>query len=399
MKRRQLLASGGIALATGIAGCSASGNGGDSGSNEGSNASPNDSSTANASTGSGAQSIAGTTITEWPPAEYEDSINVWNWYTEWRDVAVERFVKEYDGIEDYTVDSYNNPGQFYAQIQQSHSIDSIGSTGEYTQRMMANDLAEPLPIDTMKNYENVQQEYKDVTESTYADEDGVYGLPNVIGLNPVIAYRDDHFDSPPSSWDILWDEGLAGNILMLDRDYILMQIAALYTDQDPHDPDDWNELEEVLIQQRDLNEAYYQNHDTAQQLLGSENATVGAAVNNSALQGYDTVDETIRYTVPNEGTLYSIDQQVVPTGSPHPVAGVMFTDFAMSRESVEILWNESYAISSHKDAFDIIEEIEDNSELAELARFKDDWDLSERQPLSDEVRQRTADLYTKVMGA
>ncbi|MDS0261139.1 extracellular solute-binding protein [Haloarcula sp. S1CR25-12] len=373
MKRRELLGTSAAALIGGIAGCGGG--------------------------GSGANSLNIADIEEWPPAEYENEINVWNWYTGWRDVITERFMEEYPGVENANLDSYNNPGQFYAQIQSSHSIDSIGSTGEYTQRMMANDLAEPLPIDMMPNYENVADQYKEVTESTYADEGGVYGLPNVIVAMPVIAYRDDYFDSPPSSFDVFWDEDLAGNILMWDRDYILMQTAALYTGQDPHNPSDWDELREVLIQQKDLNEAYYQNHDTAQQLLASENAVVGATPTNSALQGHDTHDSAIRYTVPEEGTLFSIDQQVVPKGAPNPVAGAMFTDFSMSRESVEILWNESYAISSHADAFDIIADIEDDPELAELARYDDDWELSERRPLSEEVRQRTSDLYTEVMGA
>jgi spermidine/putrescine transport system substrate-binding protein len=377
VKRRQLLGTSAAGLLGGLAGCIGGGSEGSGGANE--------------------LSIAD--IEEWPPTEYENEINVWNWYTGWRDEIVERFQEEYPEVENANLDSYNNPGQFYSQIQQSHSIDSIGSTGEFTQRMMDNDLAEPLPIDMMPNYENVQQKYKDVTEETYSDEDGVYGLPNVIVAMPVIAYRDDYFDTPPSSFDVFWDEDLAGNILMWDRDYIMMQTAAMYTGQDPHDPSDWDELKEVLIQQKELNETYYQHHDTAQQLLASENAVVAATPTNSALQGHATRDDSIRYTVPDEGTLFSIDQQVVPTGAPNPVAGAMFTDFAMSRESVEILWNESYAISSHKDAFDIIEEIEDDPELAELARYDDDWDLSERRPLSEEVRQKTADLYTEVMGA
>jgi spermidine/putrescine transport system substrate-binding protein len=354
---------------------------------------------AGCSGGSSGSNLSISGIEEWPPSEYESQINIWNWYTGWRDVMAESFTEEYPDVENTNLDSYNNPGQFYAQIQGSHSIDSIGSTGEFTQRMMDNDLAQSLPIDMMPNYENVADEYQEVTESTYADEDGVYGLPNIIGLNPVIAYRDDYFDSPPSSWSVIWEEGLSGDILMMDRDYIMMQTAALYTGQDPHDPSDWDELEEVLIQQKDLNEAYYQSHDTAQQLLASENAVVGVAVNNSALQGHDTRDSAIRYTVPDEGTLYSIDQQVVPTGAPNPVAATMFTDFAMSRQSVEAAWNQSYAVSSHSDAFDIIADIEDNEELAEMARFDDDWDLSERRPLSDEVRQRTSELYTAVMGA
>ncbi|WP_158589325.1 PotD/PotF family extracellular solute-binding protein [Halococcus sp. IIIV-5B] len=399
MKRRQLLASGGIALATGIAGCSASGSGGDGGSNNGNNTNPSNSSNANATSGSAEQSIAGTAITEWPPAEYEDSINVWNWYTQWRDVAVERFVKEYDGIEDYTVDSYNNPGQFYAQIQQSHSIDSIGSTGEYTQRMMANDLAEPLPVEMMPAWEMVKDEYKQVTMDTYSTDGDVFALPNVIVVMPVIAYNQDYFDSPPDSFDIFWEEDLAGQILMWDRDYLLMQIAALYTGQDPHDPDDWNELREVLVQQRDLNQTYYQNHDTAMQLLANEDVVVAATPTNSILQAKDTMNDSLSYTVPKEGTLYSIDQQVVPKGAPNPVAGAMFADYSLSAESAKIFWNEAYVITSHVDAFDIIAEVEDNSDLVELARYNNDWDLSERRPLSEEVRQKTSDLYTEVLGA
>lgn len=373
MKRRDLIASGAAAMITGAAGCL----GGDD---------------------EGSQEFSLDEITEWPPEEYENEINHWNWYTNWRDDLTAEFAEEY-GIENVNLDSYNNPGQFYAQIQQNHSIDSINSTGEFSQRMMENDLAHPLPVDMMDNYQNVGDEWQEATERTYTQDGEVYAVPNIIVVMPVIGYRDDYFDSPPTTWDIFWEEDLAGDILMWDRDYLLMQIAALYTGQDPHDPDDWDELEEVLIQQRDLNETYYQDHDTAQQLLGSENAVVAAMPTNSALQGHATVDDSIRYTVPEEGTLYSIDQQVVPTGAPNPVAGAMLADYTMSERSAEIMWQTDYAISAHEDAFDIIDRVEDNEELAELARYEDDWELQERVPLSDEVRERTADLYTEVMGA
>ncbi len=372
MKRRDLLISGTAALAAGAAGCLGSGDGG--------------------------SSLSISDIEEWPPDEYESEINIWNWYTNWRDEMAEAFTEEYPGVENYTLDSYNNPGQFYARIQESHSIDSIGSTGEYTERMMQNDLAEPLPVDIMPSWDNVADEYQEATMNTYADEDGVYGIPNIIVVMPVIAYNRDHFGSPPDSFEIFWEEELAGDILMWDRDYLLMQIAALYTGQDPHDPDDWDELEEVLVQQRDLNRTYYQDHDTAQQLLASEDVLVAATPTNSALQGHATLSDSIWYTVPEEGTLYSIDQQVVPTGAPNPVAGAMFTDFSLSEESAKIMWETDYAISSLDNAFDIIDEVEDNQELADLARYEDDWELSERRPLSEEVRQKTSDLYTEVMG-
>jgi len=374
VNRRQLLATSASALAVGVAGCSGGGGG-----------------------GSGDLTIE--SIEEWPPSDYEDSINVWNWYTRWRDEVLEEFTDEYSGIENTTVDAYNQPGQFYSQVQGSHSIDNIGSTGEFSEKMMDEDLISPLPTDLMPAWDKVSDRYKSITEETYSKNGDVYALPTTALIIPCLQYNEDYFDSPPNSFDIFWNEEFADQIAMWDRDYILMQIAALYTGQDPHDPDDMDEIQEVLIQQKDLNRTYYQDHDTVQQLFASEDVVVGATPHSSATQTRAELNDSITYTVPKEGTLVSVDQLVVPSEAPNPVAGAMFTDFGLSDASAKLYWEQAYSPVTTDNAFDLIDEYEDDEDIAETARFEDDWDLIVREPLSDEVREKVSDMYTEVQAA
>lgn len=340
-------------------------------------------------------------IDQWPPEQHESQVNIWNWFVNWRDPVAEAFQEEYDGIEDFTIDGYNNPSQWYSQIQGNHSIDSVGSISDFTNRMMENDLAEPLPVEHMPNWEQIDEQFREESREQYGQDGEVFGFPDTVILNPSLEYNEEHFDSPPNSWGVLWEEELADDMVMMDRDFIMMQIAALYTGQDPHDPDDWDEIEEVLLQQRDLNRTFYQDHGSAQQLFANEDVLVGPAPAAIAVGTRADLNDSINYTVPDEGSLVTMNQLVVPKGAPNPVAGVMFTDYALSDTSARLHWETGFATTTHKNHDKIIEENSGDfsEDIVEMAQWNDEWDLALRQPLSEEIRQKTSDVYTQIMGA
>ena len=339
-------------------------------------------------------------IENWPPEEYEDSINIFNWSTEWVDDVLPAFQEEYPGIENSIQDSYNNPGQFYSQIQTDHQWDNLGSTGVYTKRMMDNDLSHGLPIDILDNWEEVDDMFVEATEEHYMQDGLVYGIPDTAVIMPVIEYNEDYFDEPPTSIDVFWDEEYENEMMFWDRDYLMVEMASMYLGYDDfQDPDDWDEVREALEEQRDLNRNYYQDHDTAQSLLASGDVIVAPVPLSRAVQGHMELNDSLNYSIPDEGTLYSIDQQVVPKGAPHEVAGAMFAEFSLSETSAQISYSSNYSRTTRQNADEIIADYYDDPEDAEFAQWDDDWDLRARGPYTEDELSQIADIYTEVMGA
>jgi len=374
--RRQVLATSATALATGVAGCI-----GESG-------------------GGGDPSVSD--ISQWPPQDYESQINIWNWFTKWRDPAAEAFKEEYDGIEEFTIDGYNNPGQWYSKIQgNNHEIDSVSSVSDFTKRMIENDLAHSFPVEQMPGWDRIEKRFREGAKEQLSQDGNIYGIPDTVILNPVIEYNEDYFDSPPDSWSVFWEEDLADEMIMMDRDYIMLFIAAQHTGQDPNNPDDWQEIEEVLIQQRDLNRTYYQDHASAQQLFANEDVKLGPAPASIVVNTRANMNDSINYDVPGEGTVFTMNQMVVPKGAPNPVAGVMFADFAVSEQSAKIYWNTLFTTTTLKNHDEIVANNSEglSDEIVDMAQWDDNWDLTLRKPLSDDVREKLSDVYTEVMGA
>ena len=108
---------------------------------------------------------------------------------------------------------------------------------------MENDLLEPLPVENMPAWENIPQSYKDDVDEYFSDDDGnIYCVPEATVVAPALGYNTEYFDEPPSSWEILWNEDLEGQVTVWDRSYIAGSIAAKVAGQDWRDPDDFDEL-------------------------------------------------------------------------------------------------------------------------------------------------------------
>jgi spermidine/putrescine transport system substrate-binding protein len=335
-------------------------------------------------------------VDQWPPENYGTNVTIWNWFTTWRDRIIEHFQDDYPDIESYTLDAYNNPGQFYAAVQGDHSIDSIGSEGVFTRRMTEEGLLQPLPVDLMDNWDRIEAPIVEASEKYFAKDGEIYGIPTTRTLIPAIAYHSDYFDEPPDSWSIFWDEEYKNKMVMHDRDYVMSEIASwhLYGKQIP---DDWDAVKEALLEQRPLNRTYYQDPNTIIELMANESILVAPMAQTWAIIGHETLTDKINVTVPQEGAVYSLDPLIVPKGAPNPIAGAMFADYALSDLSARIYWEEYYATTTHENANELKREFATESEY-EVARWKDEWDLGPRIPYDSEQRDHLSDIYTAIVG-
>lgn len=345
-------------------------------------------------------------LEEWPP-EHGDSLNVWNWYFDFRDWAAETFAEEYD-IENMNTAGYSDPSEWYSQLEGGNGeIDSIGSSVDWTVRGMDNEYIEPLPVDIMPVWDEIPESLKEILDEYHTVDGDVYALPQALSVNPSLTYNTEVFESPPDSWGILWDDEFEDEVFMWDRSYYACQIAALYTGQDPFEPDDMDEIREVLIQQRDLNVTYWDEFNHARGMFINEDVVAGPLLDGQTFIAKFDDEAPIDYTVPEEGTLYGMNDFVLPTNAPNPRTALLFIDWIARPENIKHMMTE-IGYRPPVDDDDLMDLYEDEladgtltEEQIEFHIWPEEWNdrLYFERPLDDEVLQRFDEIWTEVKSA
>ncbi|WP_158237352.1 ABC transporter substrate-binding protein [Halegenticoccus soli] len=339
--------------------------------------------------GSGGSSRAPTDVTEWPPEDLEGNLNLWNWYDDWAEYAKEEFGNEF-GVT-VTNSGYSSPDQWYAKLQSGNSeIDNIAATTNWVERSIENDFLHELPVDIMPAWENITDRVKDV--SSYQKDGKTYAVPESLVLYP-LTYNEEYFDEEPRSWDVLWDEAHKDRIVMWDNSTVSCQIAALYTGQDPIEPDDFGEIEEVLKQQKPLLKTYWGDYQQGMSLFVNEEAVAGPLTMGRTYTARFGEGAPVNYTAPDEGAMYTSDLFVIPKGAPNPIASLQFTNWASEKKHATKL----FETMGYMPAVDIGSELSEEDRT--FTEWPDSWNLVFSATLSDEVRSKYDEIWTAVKAA
>ncbi len=336
-------------------------------------------------------------IESFPVEEYESSLNVWNWYTDWVDWHTEPFQESYEGVEDINTQAYSGPSEWYSRLEAGNDeIDNISATNEWVVRSMENDYLEPLPVERMGAWEVLSDLAQSDAEEYFSMDGEVYAIPESIVMQPSLTYNTDYFDEPPDSWSILWDEDLEGMMFMEDWAEVSCRVAALYTGQDPNDPDDFEEIEEVLMQQRDLNVTYWNEFSSAMEMFIDEEVMVGPLRDGRTWMARFLNDAPIDYAVPDEGMMYTYDNFVIPEGAPNPRASAAWVDHGGQISSRIRLFSEMGYVPPIENLEDELTEVVSEEEAA-FADWLDPDELIFIEPLDEETLDRYDEIWTTVV--
>ena len=382
MDRRKLLKLSGTAAATAAAGCVSGGGGGSGGSG----------------------SFVPANAEEFPVSEMESRFNLWNWYDGLASYAAEEMPKQHDGLETVTTAGYASSSEWFSKLKAgNHSIDAIASTTTYTDRCLQDDLIHPLPTESMPNYENVLELSREQMEKHFSDDDGnVYSHPHVIGLWPCLGYNSNTFGEKPMSWDILWDPEYKGEITMQDQPIISGFVAARYTGQDFTNPSDWKDIEEALMQQKELVNTYWKEYEAGMQMFINESIVAGTHTMGRLFSAhFQNGAPYVEYSIPEEGALYFLDNSVIPKDAPHPRVATEYLNWYLDPENAIKMFTSMGYLPAIKDLQGAMADAGVPKEQQEFVTWTDKQ--SERlvfwEPLDSEVRQKYSDIWTKVKGA
>ena len=259
------------------------------------------------------------------------TLNVYNWGEYISDgsddsLDVNKAFEELTGIKvNYT--TFDTNESLYAKLRSGGaSYDIIIPSDYMIGKMIQEDMLEKLDFDLIPNFKYIGESY---INPSY-DPTNEYSVPYTWGTVGII-YNTNLVTEPVTSWDILWDEQYAGDILMFgnSRDAFGIALKKLGYSLNTEDPDQLQEAADLLKEQKPLVQAYVMDQ-IYDKMLGGEAALAPYYAGDALTMIADNPD--LAFAVPEEGTNRFIDAICIPKGAKNIEAAHMYINFLCEPE-------------------------------------------------------------------
>jgi len=208
------------------------------------------------------------------------------------------------------------------------SYDLIFPSDYVIEEMISKEMLAKIDLNNIPNFQYIDDRFKYLNY----DPKNEYSIPYFWGTLGIL-YNTDMVTEPVDSWDILWDEKYAGQILMLDsmRDTFLVAMKKLGYSINSTDAKEIEQARDLLIQQIPLVNGYYVDEIVDMMINGD--AALALNWSGAAMDIYWQEVENIQYAVPKEGSNIWFDCMVIPSTSKHQKEAEMFINFMLDPEN------------------------------------------------------------------
>lgn len=248
--------------------------------------------------------------------------------------------------------------EMYAKLKMGGSQYDIVIPSDYmVSRMINENMLQPLDFDNIPNFQNIMENFQ---TSDY-DPTGAYSVPYLWGIVGII-YNTTLVDAEDDvySWDILWNEKYANNILMFSnsRDTMAIALKRLGYSFNTTEESELRAAANSLKEQKPLVQAYVMD-EIFDKMIGGEAALAPYYAGDAITMIADNPD--LAFAVPREGTNLFVDAICIPTGAKNKEAAELYINFLC--ETLPALKNTEYVgyATPHKIAYTYLDEETQNS--------------------------------------
>lgn len=279
-----------------------------------------------------------TALQEWPPEEGSDELEFWSWQTHWGNQAIAfQHAADLASIDRETVPGVGQVDR----LDDGESVDVVHVTPRHFDRARTEGLLQPIPVERLPEWTaatDLNAPFHAHDLEFYRDDGAFYGAPQTPMFHG-LAYHSRRVSTEPDSWAFLWDEAHAGELAMPADPVLACQIAALYTGQDPNDPDDFADVAAALEQQRPLLDSYWTEWLNCWRRFG-DGELVGAVLPKPRFCLCSEDETPIVRTAPSEGVMYGYTTFAVPKSAANPWRGLEFVNWGLGfKTGTNALWH------------------------------------------------------------
>ena len=308
-------------------------------------------------------------------------VNVYNWGEYIDEEVLEQFEDETGIKVNYT--TYSDNESMYSTLKNGAAQYDVIIPSDYMiSRLISEDGLEKLNFDNIPNYANIDDAYKNMEY----DPQNEYSVPYMWGVVGVV-YNKTMLDYTPTSWDVLWDENLSGQILMFDnsRDALAIALEKLGYSLNTTDEGELKEAKELQVEQKPLVQAYVMDQIFDKMEAGE--AAVGPYYAGDAVTMMEE-NPDLDFFFPEEGSNYYVDAMCIPKGASNKDNAEAFINFMCDPEIMAANAEYIHYSTPSSAAKELLEEEFKNSPISYPGE-----DVLKRTEVFVNLPQQTLDLY------
>jgi spermidine/putrescine-binding protein len=257
------------------------------------------------------------------------TLNVYTWQEYFTDEVIQAFEKEFKAT--VVLETFDSNEDLIAKLREGNTKWDIVVPTEYAVKQLIEEgLLQRLDRGAIPNIAGLDKRFT----NQYYDRCNRYSVPFLWGTAG-IGYDSSKVTSPPTSWEILWDEKYTGSINMLDemRETYAVALKRLGYSVSTTNPREIQAARDLLLQQRHLVKSY----DTVTDALMSANAVTLTHAWSGDVLRTAVEHPNWKYVIPREGCTIFIDNLAVPTGAPNKALAEAFINFILRPEVIGAL--------------------------------------------------------------
>lgn len=319
-------------------------------------------------------------------AQDQGEITIYNWYENWTQEMMSAFTEE-TGIKVNQIGTYSANDEWWARLQAGEQFDFFMPTTDWVERAIKADLLLPLDLEKITNISTLEEEYQ--AQEVYQADGNSYATP-FVRLWYSLTYNTDTFSEAPTSWSVTWDDQYTGKITMQDNALARVGTTALYLGDDPFNPTKWDEIQQSLLDQKELVSKYWKDYQAGMEMFVNNEAVVGQLTDGRTRMGA-AAGGHMTWTVPTEGALVEVDTFAIPANAENPDGALEFMNFLYRPENMLKLMTDMGYDTVSAEAHDLLD-----PEQAKLFVAPEGAQGHITRDLDPAIRQRMDELWTEV---
>ncbi len=251
-----------------------------------------------------------------------NELYVYNW-GEYMDPEIITQFEEETGIK-VRYEEYATNEEMYPKVKSGAATYDIIFPSDYmVQKMIGEDMLEPLDYDKIPNIKNIGSAY--MKSADKFDPGNRYAIPYIWGTVGIL-YDKTKVTDPVNSWSILWNPKYKDQIFMQNsvRDAFSVPLKWKGHSLNTTDRVLLEEAKKLLIDQKPLVQAYVVDEVRDKMIAGE--GSLGVIYSGEAIFCQDE-NPNLEYVVPDEGSNIWIDCAVVPKNAKNKDAAMEFLNF------------------------------------------------------------------------
>ncbi len=263
------------------------------------------------------------------------------------------------------MENFDSNEMMYTKLQAGDSYDVLIPSDYMIERLMKNDMLQPLDLSRIPNIENLD----DAVRGMDFDPENAWSMPYFWGSVGLVYNHENVPDEliEEQGWEILRNTDYKGRIYIYDseRDSFMMAFKALGYSMNT---DDSAEIEAAYEWLREMNNTMEPIYVTDEVIDAMMNGYMDIAV---VYSGDATVildeNEDMSFFMPNEGTNIWCDAMVIPANAENPLLAHEFINYMLSYEAA---YDCSETVGYASPIAEVLEEMSSSEDLyAENAAY------------------------------